>query len=232
MNMFIKMILFSSIAWALRLLRPVPFNSVQSVFGLFAISLLLPATQLVAADDIDEIYRKTGFKGGVIVHYGCEDGKETVAISRDGKFLVSALTKSADKMRKTRNHIDSKGLSGRLTAVIFSGKQLPYIDNSVNLFVASSLDDVSMAEVMRILTPCGAACIGSPGNYTITKKPWPDDIDEWTHYLHDATNNAVADDDKIGPPKHMQWTGGPRWTRHHDSVASMNAMVTGKGKLF
>jgi hypothetical protein len=31
-------------------------------------------------------------------------------------------------------------------------------------------------------------------------KPWPEDIDEWTHYLYDASGNPVARDQVVGPP--------------------------------
>jgi outer membrane protein assembly factor BamB len=63
-------------------------------------------------------------------------------------------------------------------------------------------------------------------------KPRPKEIDEWTHYLHDASNNAVAQDTVIGPPRRLQWTGGPRWSRHHDHMASTSAMVSAGGRLF
>ena len=39
-------------------------------------------------------------------------------------------------------------------------------------------------------------------------KLWPDDIDEWTHYLHGPENNAVARDRVVGAPRRMQ--NGPR----------------------
>ena len=30
----------------------------------------------------------------------------------------------------------------------------------------------------------------------------------------------------------MQWIGSPRWSRHHDRMASLSAMVSGGGRLF
>ena len=50
--------------------------------------------------------------------------------------------------------------------------------------------------------------------------------------MHDASNNAVAHDDRIGPPRHLQWQSGPRWGRHHDHMASVSAMVTARGRVF
>jgi len=34
-----------------------------------------------------------------------------------------------------------------------------------------------------------------------TVKPWPDAIDEWTHFLHGPDNNVAADDSVVVPPK-------------------------------
>ena len=42
-----------------------------------------------------------------------------------------------------------------------------------------------------------------------TVKPWPAEIDQWTHYLHGPDNNAVAHDARVGPPRHMQWLTQP-----------------------
>ncbi|MHC4745290.1 MAG: outer membrane protein assembly factor BamB family protein, partial [Planctomycetota bacterium] len=68
--------------------------------------------------------------------------------------------------------------------------------------------------------------------WTKTVKPRPSEIDEWTHYLHDATNNAVADDTVVGPPRRSQWLGSPRWSRHHDRMASTSACVSANGRIF
>ena len=60
----------------------------------------------------------------------------------------------------------------------------------------------------------------------------PADIDEWTHFMHDASGNAVAHDTVVGPPRHLQWVGSPRWSRHHDRMASMSALVSTGGRMF
>ncbi|MGE4003656.1 MAG: PQQ-binding-like beta-propeller repeat protein [Planctomycetaceae bacterium] len=113
-----------------------------------------------------------------------------------------------------------------------SGKTLPYIDNTINLLIAEDLRDIPMDEVLRVLVPQGVAYVGSDGNWQTTVKPRPKEIDDWTHYLHDPSGNAVAHDDVVGPPRHLQWLGNPRWSRHHDRMASMSALVSSGGKLF
>ena len=33
-------------------------------------------------------------------------------------------------------------------------------------------------------------------------------------------------------PRHFQWVGGPKWSRHHDRMSSLSAAVSAKGRLF
>ena len=87
------------------------------------------------------------------------------------------------------------------------------------------------AEAARHLTLDTSASSGLKG-WTKAVKPWPKDIDEWTHFLHGPDNNAVANDTRIEPPRHMQWVAGPRWARSHDHLASVSAAVTAAGRLF
>ena len=70
------------------------------------------------------------------------------------------------------------------------------------------------------------------GCWVCAKKPWPADIDEWTHYLHAADGNPVAQDLVVAPPKHYQWVSGPVWQRSHETTSSVSTLVTARGKLF
>jgi outer membrane protein assembly factor BamB len=101
----------------------------------------------------------------------------------------------------------------------------------VNLLVSANLGIISQNEVLRVLVPGGVACIQEGGKWVRTVKPWPKEIDEWTHYLHDAGNNAVSHDSVVGPPREIQWAAGPKWARDHDHLASLSAMVSSGGRL-
>ena len=70
------------------------------------------------------------------------------------------------------------------------------------------------------------------GGWSRFTKPWPQDIDEWTHFLRDASNNAVAKDERVATPRGVQWMAGPKRTRDHDALASMSAMTSSAGRLF
>jgi outer membrane protein assembly factor BamB len=70
------------------------------------------------------------------------------------------------------------------------------------------------------------------GTWKKTVKPWPKEIDEWTHFLHGADNNAVAHDTIVGPPHHIQWLGKPKFARAHEQIASLSACVSAGGRVF
>jgi len=179
-----------------------------------------------------QILDATGLKGGLVVHIGCSDGKLTAALCANDSYIVHGLDTNVDNVETAREHIRSLGLYGKVSAQLFSGGRLPYADNLINLIVSEDLGKVPIDEVMRVLAPRGMAYIGKEGNRTKTIKPWPKEIDEWTHWLHDATGNAVAQDMLVGPPRHLQWVANPLWSRHHDTVPSVSAMVSSHGRLF
>ena len=62
-----------------------------------------------------------------------------------------------------------------------------------------------MKEVLRVLAPNGVAYIKKGSRWTKTVKPWPKEIDEWTHYFHGADGNPVARDSIVGPPEPLQF---------------------------
>jgi len=183
-------------------------------------------------EDAQQILDAAGVKGGLVAHVGCGDGQLTAALRAGDAYLVHGLDTDAANVAGARAHIHSLGLDGAVSVATFDGARLPYIDNVVNLVVAEALGNVPMADVMRALAPGGVAYTKEGGQWKRQVKPRPKEIDEWTHYLHDAGNNAVAHDTVVGPPRHLQWQCGPRWSRHHDHMASVSAVVSAGGRLF
>lgn len=47
------------------------------------------------------------------------------------------------------------------------------------------------------------------GTWARIEKPWPADLDQWTHPRYDATGNAVCGDAVSGPPRRIRWIAGP-----------------------
>jgi len=179
-----------------------------------------------------DILEKTGTKGGLIVHVGCGNGSLTTSLFANDSYLVHGLDASEENVTEAREHIRKLGLYGKVSVEQWNGPSMPYIDNLINLVVAENLGNIPIDEVMRVLAPKGVAYVKQNGQWEKTVKPWPKEIDEWTHYLYDATNNPVADDSEVGLPRHLQWTGGPKWCRHHDHMSSLNGLVSAKGRIF
>ena len=177
---------------------------------------------------MSEVVQRSGVQGGLIVHVGCDGGEQTATLRINDRFLVLGLDTNRSQINRARHHIQSLGLYGPVTVDTFDGTHLPLIDNTVNLMVMADLAGVPMAEVMRVLTPGGVAMIGTERHV----KNRPGDIDEWTHYLHDADNNAVASDTVVGPPRALQWQAEPKWPRHHDKMSSLSALVSTGGRIF
>ncbi|NQT88418.1 PQQ-binding-like beta-propeller repeat protein, partial [bacterium] len=192
--------------------------------ALSALALLCTSAH---AGEAEAILSATGVQGGLIVHVGCGDGTLTAALRANDRFVVHGLDADVAAARK---HIQSLGLYGPVSVARWNGAALPYADNLVNLLVAEA--PCPAGETVRVLAPRGVAYVKRNGAWSKTVKPVPDGIDEWTHYLHDASGNAVAHDRKVGPPRRLQWVGGPVWSRSHEYDASLSAMVSARGRLF
>ena len=173
-----------------------------------------------------------GIGGGLIVHLGCGDGRWTAALRAGDGYLVEGLDADAENVGKARARLRSLGLDGKVSVEQWTARHLPYVDGLASLVVADDLGRVPMAEVMRVLRPNGVAWVRQDGGWTKTVKARPASIDAWTHYLHDPTNNAVARDEAVGPPRHVRWKAGPAFGRHHDTLASLSALVCAGGRLF
>lgn len=205
--------------------------------GLFLIasSLCLPsgwAADAKAEAQAKEILQATGIKGGIVVQLGCGNGHLTAALRANDSYQVQGLEASAANVTKARAYIQGLGIYGDVAVNQFNAKELPYIDNLVNLFVAEDLKGISVAEVKRILVPKGVAYFKQDGKWQKIVKPRPTTLDDWTHYYYDARGNAVSKDMEVAPPDRLQWVGSPRWSRHHDRISSLSAEVSAGGRLF
>ena len=204
--------------------------------GCVVVYVLLASAAGIARGDAGAAARQildaTGVRGGLVVHVGCGDGKLTAAPRAGDSYLVHGLDADAAKIARAREHLRRLGPYGPVSVERHEGKRLPYTDNLVNLLVGEDLGGAGMAEVLRVLAPGGVAYVRTDGGWRKTVKPRPAGIDEWTHYLYDATNNAVSRDTVVGPPKHMQWVSEPAWARSHDHLASISAAVVASGRLF
>jgi len=166
--------------------------------------------------------------GGLIVCVNTKDLAEVAqAIDRERFLLHGLFTDKADLVR-TQAAISKNGLAGKVTLSLFDGKSIPFVDNAVNLLIGAGNIKIAEGEILRALTPRGAALVHGK----VVTKPVPPEIDDWPHNLYDAGNTGVSEDLKAGSPRHLQWRGNPRFSRSHDGNSSFLAMVSAGGRIF
>lgn len=201
-----------------------------------AVAICLAGVSSGQAEDANDLAAKllqqSGVQGGIILHLGCDDGTLTAALHVSDRFTVQGLDRDADDVEKARALVTAKGLYGPVAIEQLSDGKLPYADNLLNLVIVQDKGLVPNSEVMRVLAPHGVACFQEEGQWSTRLKPRPDTIDEWSHYLHDATNNAVARDTVVGPARSVQWIAPPLWLRSHETPSGIEAPVSAGGRLF
>jgi len=179
-----------------------------------------------------QILDTTGIKGGLIVHIGAGVGKLTAALRASDSYTVHGLEADPAKVAEARSYIQTRGIYGPVSVEQYSGAALPYTDNLINLVIIQDPGKVPMDEVMRVLAPAAVAYVQRNGKWEKTVKAWPDNIDQWTHFLHDASNNTVAKDSAVGPPRSLHWVAPPLWLRSHEIPSGIQSAVSSGGRLF
>jgi len=186
-----------------------------------------------AAASARTLVEASGVKGGLVVVIGCDDPALLADLRGAGPYLVHGLDGDPGKVAAARRHLRQKNLYGAVTVSWLPGAQLPYVDSLVNLLVIRDAGyEILYEEIKRVLAPGGVIADIRKSKAEITRKDWPAELDEWTHYLYDASNNAVSNDTLVGPPQGLRWTCGPEYARSHEHFASMSAMVTAGGRVF
>ncbi len=185
-----------------------------------------------AAQDGARLLRQSGIQGGVVVHLGCGDGTLTEQLAAGRQYVVHGLDTDAAHVDAARKRLLAAGRYGAVTIDRWDGQRLPYVDGFVNLLVVEDAGQAPADELLRALAPGGVVLKKQGGPWHKTVKPWPSEMDQWTHYFHGPDGNPVGDDLLVAPPTRLQWLGSPGWARHHDHMASMTSLVSANGRLF
>lgn len=215
------------------------------------------ASQIGAA--AQQIVVRSKAAGGVCAIVGNPRIELAEAIAKQGPFTVHCLASDTSQLASLRRAIRSRDMADTISADTLRGNLLPYTDNLINVLVVEfganlTTETISPGEYVRTIAPLGSLYIHTPNQRAVTEafatagvtlapmqsdaswlfwqKPWPTDIDQWTHYLHGADGNPVAQDRVVAPPVHYQWTAGPKWLRSHESDSSVSTLVTARGRLF
>ena len=81
-----------------------------------------------------EMIRRSGVRGGLIVHVGAPAGTDP-APRPDGPFIAQTLLTDRDAVRSARARLAGQGRCGPASVLHFDGRSLPYAENLVNLLI-------------------------------------------------------------------------------------------------
>jgi ubiquinone/menaquinone biosynthesis C-methylase UbiE len=111
--------------------------------------------------EASKILTESGVTGGFIVHLGVGNGELTSSLRSSDSIQVQGLDRDPIRVKAAREKIRNSGNYGNVAIERLEGKQLPYVDNLVNLMVIEDLGDLDWEEVMRVLVPNGVAYLKS-----------------------------------------------------------------------
>jgi outer membrane protein assembly factor BamB len=189
-----------------------------------------------------------GIRTGLCVHIDCGEGALTAELGLAGRLLVHGLTARRENVIAGREYIRSQGIYGRVSINHCPFTELPYADNLVNVLIVddpSTLreSDLTVSEIMRVVAPLGTVwlreagssleedlSIAGFGHAPVTReggwarivKPWPDGMDEWPQFRHDASRAAMSDDRFGQPCTSLRWIAGDRWA-HRSLLQAVSA---------
>jgi outer membrane protein assembly factor BamB len=199
------------------------------------------------ASPAEAIVKSLGVHGGLCVQVGANDVGGAAELAATGRYLVHVLDGDEQAVERARGQLRPTGLYGLVSAErLPRSGGLPYTENLVNLlFIAEDSARVPLEEAMRILCPNGILVVGAKkatadeleslgfaavrqvgdgGEWLVGRKPWPGEMDEWTHPRHSAAGNAASRDRLVAPPRRVRWVAG--------AEAEVRGMVTAAGRNF
>ena len=222
----------------------------QACVGWLAVLVVVNLVQTAAAQtavaSIDP--GRVGIHGGLVVQLGAADTATPAALSRTGRYLVNVLDTDAAAITNARQQLRAQGHYGLVSADRIAGpSHLPYTENLVNLVLVRNLS-VPAAEIFRVLVPEGVVIVADSKAITkqqlkaagftaisdlkfasgaplvTARKPWPGDMDSWSHPRHGADGNAVSSDTLVGPPERVRWIAA--------ATSEVEGMVSAGGRNF
>lgn len=201
-----------------------------------------PETLVLAAQPIS--------KGGLVVRLGAGQAQWISPLVSGGHHVVEVLDTDAQKVETEQKRLQAGSLYGLVSVLQATSNQaLPYSENLVNEIEVAGYA-VPAGEIFRVLTPGGrvfgvlrapldeesltatgfeaieislATADGAAAHFS-ARKPWPADMDGWSHPRHAADGNAVSADTAVGPPDRIRWVAA--------ATSEVEGLVTADGRNF
>ena len=203
----------------------------RSIPVVTAMVLYTVTTVASAAGLGDSAIASHGGRGGFAVYIGKLGDMVTAFITRSD-YSLHALSPETGFVTAVRKRLNDAGVYGRCSAEHWDGGELPYVENLVSLLICDDAAAVKRDEALRVLSPGGLALFRRGEAWESLRKPLAADTDDWPQHFYAPGNNPVSRDALVGPPRHLQWRGSPRWGRFHEKMSSFAAMVSAGGRIF
>ncbi len=209
------------------------------------LAILLTCHQLSHAADTN-IAAEAGTHGGLVLQIGAQDISRVSTMAKTGRYLVRILESDTKTIQAARKSLQKQGLYGMVSVdQLHAEGKLPFAENMVNLIlITQAPGKITAAEFARVLTPLGTVIASESASTDLFKKiglkkihklqsdktslvgqkPFPTDMDTWSHPRHASDGNAVSNDTQVGPPRRVRWVVGAQ--------AEVRGMVTAGGKNF
>ncbi len=210
---------------------------------LYNIAKLSIVTVLLVTTCLPAVAAELTIPGGLVVQLGAEDITLPAALSRTGAHLVQVLETDAARAVAAQTELAAHGCYGLVTVEHVTGfARLPYTENLVNHLIVSC-GGAPASEMVRVLAPGGTLVLTRKGimnqvtlesagfdsivetdGALTARKPWPVEMDAWSHARHAANGNAVSRDTVVGPPDRIRWVAG--------AIEEVEGVVTAGGRNF
>ncbi len=183
------------------------------ILGLAMIATASPGS--AANIDARTALRKIGFDSGVVAVLGLPESDRTsfvTDLASNSRLLVFFQSPDASEVLAVRKAAESAGLLGKQVFVEQSDWERIHLASNLAgavLCSPSAAKAVKTDELLRILHPDGKAFKGD--NDAIVK-PFPKDIDFWSHAYHGPDNNPLSTDQRATAPYRTQFLANPKFS--------------------
>ena len=135
--------------------------AIEMLAGAVAIVGMLPGGLRAES----QVVAQSGLRGGIVVALDFPDGKAIADLAADGNFVVHGLLTTEAGVEKARREIAQAGRHRRAWCDTYNGRELPYVDNLVNLVLCKASCKVPLPELMRVIAPGGSLMVEDPGGW-------------------------------------------------------------------
>ncbi|MCA9269445.1 MAG: PQQ-binding-like beta-propeller repeat protein, partial [Planctomycetales bacterium] len=211
-------------------------------FTLLLAGCLASGAYQARAEHIDPA-KAYGVPGGLVVQLGASEVDAAAELSLTGRYLIHVLERDPKTVESAQASVRRDGRYGLAWVERQRDeKHLPYAENMVNLLVVREFT-VPVEELFRVLAPRGVLVVDKSAiiakseleaaGFQITSpadgpliayKPWPKEMDVWSHPRHAADGNAVSSDTLVGPPQRVRWLAA--------ATSEVEGLVTSGGRNF